>query len=122
MSRQTAPVPTKTFRGTWDQILAHRSEIPTSSEIELRVFETGAEEEARPAATNLNQSHSCEGSATLVDPKAAASIALLKSWIADAPTDLVEVRAAEDELEEFQRNMNQPRKEVGARLLYPETE
>jgi hypothetical protein len=58
----------------------------------------------------------------LPDPQNAASIALLKSWIAQAPTDPVEIRAAEAELLEFKRNMNLPRKEAGARLLYPEAE
>ena len=58
----------------------------------------------------------------LADPRAAASIALLKSWIAEAPTDPEEIRAAEEELRQFQRNMNRPRKETGARLHYPEVE
>lgn len=63
-----------------------------------------------------------EESCSPVDPKSAASIALLKSWIAEAPDNPDEIRAAEEELREFKRNMNLPRKEAGARLLYPEGE
>src|SRR5271168_2393391 len=33
--------PSKTFRGTWDEILAHSDEIPKTSEVEVRVFEAG---------------------------------------------------------------------------------
>lgn len=59
----------------------------------------------------------------LVDPKAAASIALLQSWLAeDATDDPDELRQAQEDLDEFKRNMNAPRKEAGARLLYPEVE
>lgn len=50
------------------------------------------------------------------------TIALLKSWIAEAPTDPEAIREAEEELREFKRNMNLPRKETGARLHYPEVE
>jgi hypothetical protein len=59
----------------------------------------------------------------LPDPENAASIALLKAWLEeDATEDPQELRQAEAELEEFKRNMNQPRKAAGARLLYPEVE
>ncbi len=48
---------------------------------------------------------------------------LLNTWLADDATDDPdELRAAEIDLEEFKRNMNRPRKEAGARLLYPEEE
>ena len=88
--------PSKTFRGTWDEILAHSDEIPKSSEIELRVFEPR---------------------------KQTATMALMKSWLEeDATDDPEEIRAAEEELREFKRNMNLPRKETGARLLYPDAE
>ncbi|HZT44522.1 MAG TPA: hypothetical protein VFA07_20330 [Chthonomonadaceae bacterium] len=61
--------------------------------------------------------------APLPDPQNAASIALLKSWLEeDATADPEEIRAAEEALLEFKRNMNKPRKEAGARLLYPEAE
>ena len=50
------------------------------------------------------------------------TMALMKSWIANAPTDPEEILAAEADLLEFKRNMNLPRKEAGARLHYPEAE
>ena len=87
--------PRRTFRGTWDQVLAHSAEIPRTSEVELRVFES------KPTATMV----------------------LMKSWLAeDATDDPEEIRAAQKELLEFKQNMNLPRKEAGARLLFPENE
>ena len=50
------------------------------------------------------------------------TIALLESWIAQAPTDPETIREAEDDLREFKRNLNRPRKETGARLHFPEVE
>ena len=50
------------------------------------------------------------------------TIALLESWIATAPTDPEAVREAEEDLREFKRNMNLPRRETGTRLHYPEAE
>ena len=61
-----------------------------------------------------------EEAAPLPDPKNAASIALLKSWIAQAPTDPEEIRAAEEELREFKRNMNANRAATGERIPYPD--
>lgn len=90
--------PRKTFRGTWDQILAHSDEIPRTSEVEVRVLESGL--------------------AIGADP----TIALLESWIAQAPTDHRAIQEAEEDLREFKRDMNRPRKETGARLHYPEAE
>jgi hypothetical protein len=88
--------PTRTFRGTWEELLAHSDEIPKSSQIELRILEPG-----RPTAT----------------------MALMKAWLEeDATDDPEEIRAAEEELREFKLSMNLPRKETGARLLYPEVE
>ena len=58
-----------------------------------------------------------------VDSKQDATITLLQSWIAeDATDDPEEIRQAEAELTEFKRNMNAPRREAGARLLFPEVE
>jgi len=90
--------PRKTLRGTWDPILAHSDEIPRTSDVEVRVLEP------EPASG--------------ADP----SIALLESWIAQAPTDRRAIQEAEDDLREFKRDMNRPRKETGARLHYPEVE
>jgi hypothetical protein len=88
--------PSKTIRGTWAEIMAHSNEIPRTSEVELRVFEP---------------------------KRQTATMALMQSWIEeDATDDPEEIRAAEEELREFKRNMNLPRKETGARLLYPEAE
>ena len=53
----------------------------------------------------------------------AATIALLDSWLLeDATDDPEELRKAEEDLREFKRNMNAPRKENGGRLLFPEVE
>jgi len=90
--------PRKTFRGTWEQILAHSDEIPRTSEVEVRVLEPELASDANP------------------------TIALLESWIAQAPTDQRAIQEAEEDLREFKRNMNRPRKETGARLHYPEAE
>lgn len=90
--------PRKTLRGTWGHILAHQDEISRTSEVEVRVLEP------EPAAD--------------ADP----TIALLESWIAAAPTDREAIQEAEEDLREFKRNMNRPRKETGARLHYPEAE
>lgn len=56
--------------------------------------------------------------ASATDP----TIALIESWINEVPTDPEAIREAEEDLNEFKRNMNKPRKESGARLLYPEVE
>jgi hypothetical protein len=98
MAQLDARPPSKTLRGTWDEILAHTNEIPRTSEVELRVYEP-------EPATDTDR-----------------SIALLESWIAQAPTDPDAIREAEEDLREFKRNMNLPRKETGARLPYPEVE
>jgi len=55
--------------------------------------------------------------------KNAASIALLRSWLNQAPTDPEAVREAEEDLREFKKNLNFARKEAGGtRLPYPEVE
>ena len=88
--------PKKILRGTWDEIMAHSDEIPRTSEVELRVFEP---------------------------KKQTATMALMQSWLEeDATEDPEEIHTAEEELREFKRNMNLPRKEAGARLLYTEVE
>jgi hypothetical protein len=52
------------------------------------------------------------------DPTIAYALARIKA----APTDPEAVREAEEDLRDFMRNMNLPRKEAGARLHYPEVE
>ena len=50
----------------------------------------------------------------------AAAIALLQSWLENERTDdPEEIRKAEEELEEFKRNMNANRAATGERLLFP---
>jgi len=91
MARLLTDQPSKTLRGTWDQVLARSSEIPKTSEVELRVFEMPVTDD---------------------DP----TIALLESWIAEAPTDPGAIREAEDDLREFKRNMNANPAATGERL------
>jgi hypothetical protein len=76
----------------------HQHEIPRTSQVEVRVLE------AEPASD--------------ADP----TISLLESWIAQAPTEREAIEEAVEDLREFKRNMNLPRKESGARLHYPEAE
>ena len=91
---------TRMFEGTPDQLAGFLVKLPKKKRYKL----TEVVEDEEP------------NSPPLPDPQNAASIALLKSWIALAPTDPEEIRAAEEELREFKRNMNLPRKETGARL------
>ena len=51
----------------------------------------------------------------------AAAIALLRGWLRDEATDdPAEIRKAQEELDEFKRNLNANRKITGERLLFPE--
>lgn len=53
----------------------------------------------------------------------ASSIALLQQWLDESETQSPEeVCQAEEEARQFKRALNIPRKEVGARLLFPEVE
>ena len=98
MGLTAAHTPTQTLRGTWEQILARKDEIPRDSVIELSVYEV------RP-------------------PIMTPTMVLMKSWLEeDATSDPDEIRVAEENLIAFKRNMNLPRKETGARLLFPEVE
>ena len=100
MAHPETQQPTRTLRGTWDQVLARQDEIGKTSEVEVRVFEVKEEPSGETP-----------------------TMALLRSWLEeDATNDPEEIRNAELELREFKRNMNLPRKESGTRLLYPEVE
>jgi hypothetical protein len=100
MAQAAAQKPIKTLRGTWEEILAHRDEIPRSSVVEVKVY-------ALPPGSE----------------KETPTMKLMRSWLEeDATDDPEEIKIAEEELREFKRNMNAPRKESGARLLYPEEE
>jgi hypothetical protein len=105
MTQLNTHPPNKTYRGTIDEVFGHRNEIPNGAIVELTVVEETPQEET-----------------TLPDPQNEASIALLRSWIAQAPTDPEAIREAEEDLREFKRNLNIPRKETGARLHFPEVE
>ena len=53
----------------------------------------------------------------------APSIALLERWLAETGGEALnpeELRRAEEEAEQFKRGLDAPRKEAGARLLFPE--
>lgn len=55
----------------------------------------------------------------VIDAENAAAIALLESWREKDATDAPEeIRRAEEELEEFKRNMNANRATTGERLVY----
>jgi hypothetical protein len=102
---QMARSKTIKIEGTPHQLTAWLGQHPDEKRYRLvEVEEAGPERDAAP----------------LADPKAAASIALLKSWIAQAPTDPEEIRQAEEELLEFQRNMNANRAATGERIPYPD--
>ena len=100
-----AHIETLKFEGTPEQLAPLLANLP--HEKRYKLLEVEETEEDAPL---------------IADPKAAASIALLESWIAQAPTDPEAIREAEEDLREFKRNMNIPRKEAGARLHFPEVE
>ena len=95
------------IEGTPEQLVAWLGQLPTEKRYRLEEIEESAPVEVETP---------------LADPKAAASIALLKSWIALAPTDPEAIREAEEDLRELKRNLNLPRKETGARLHFLEVE
>lgn len=99
MAQLDTPQPSKIYRGTIDEVFSHRSEIPTGAIVERKVFEE------KPKAQEET-----------------ATMALMRSWLEeDAIDEPEEIRAAEEELREFKRNMNLPPFEAGTRLLYPKT-
>jgi len=61
-----------------------------------------------------------DASAPAIDAENAAAIALLRAWREeDATDDPEEIRKAEQELEEFKRNINANREVTGERRVYP---
>ena len=50
----------------------------------------------------------------------AEALRLIEQWIADAPTTPEAIREAEEDLLEFQRAINQTRRELGAQPVYPD--
>ena len=100
MAQVDAHRPSKIYRGTVDEVFSHRNEIPPGATVELKVVDD------KPTA-----------------PRETATMTLMRLWLEeDATADADEVKVAEEELRVFKRNMNLPRKEAGARLLYPEVE
>ncbi len=92
--------PSKVYRGSVEEVFSHRGEIPAGATVELKIFDT--------------QPKPVEETATMT---------LMRTWLAqDATEDPVQLQAASQELTEFKRNMNQPRKDALSRLLYPEGE
>jgi|SRR5579871_226730 len=58
--------------------------------------------------------------APTIDAESAAALALLNFYLeTEATDDPEEIRKAEQELEEFKRNMNANRAATGERLVYP---
>ena len=60
-----------------------------------------------------------EPTAPVIDEKKAAAIALLESWLAEAPTDPEEIRQAQADRNEFLQNLNRNRIESGESPLFP---
>ncbi len=83
-----------------DEVFSHRSEIPIGATVELRVVDADFDQvEETPTMT------------------------LMRLWLEeDATDDPAEREAAQEGLNGFERNMNQPRRLAGARLHYPEAE
>jgi hypothetical protein len=104
MAQRQTLQPSKIYRGTVEEVFSHRNEIPTGATVELQIFEPQSAKET----TTFEKT---------------ATMALMRSWLEeDATDDPAEQQAAEQELRDFKRGMNQSRKESGARLLYPEAE
>ena len=89
-------------------------ELPTAQEAQLR-------EEARRAGVTVSE-WIARALAERFAPNPeedAKALALVQSWLAEAPTDPTARRAAEADLRDFQRAANRTRRAVGARLPYP---
>ncbi len=68
----------------------------------------------------LNSSMSTPGEPHEPEAKSTdLALALIEEWLSQAPTEAGEIRAAEEDLREFQKALNETRKEAGARILYP---
>lgn len=83
-------------------------------------IEARLQEEARKEGVSMNElvyRTIAEKFPVLRDEDTQA-LRLIEQWIAEAPSDPEQVKEAEDDLREFQRAINQTRKEAGARLVY----
>ena len=91
--------PTKTFRGTWDELMRRRDEFAPDAVLEMKVYAP----EAPPVVSEKN----------------AAAIALLESWIEeDFTNDPQERRRAAIEIAELCDNLNKNRVESGEKPLF----
>ncbi len=90
---------------------------------EARIFQVAHQTGLDPAeyVKKLVKEHlpPAEPTAPAIDEKKAAAIALLESWLAEAPTDPEEIRQAEADRNEFLQNLNRNRIESGERPLFP---
>ncbi len=94
--------PTKTYRGTWDELMTHRAEFAPDAVLEVSVY-----------APKVIES-------PVISEKNAAAIALLQSWIEEDHTDDPEERRiAAAEIAELCDNLNKNRVESGERPLFP---
>jgi len=92
--------PTKTYRGTWDELMSRRHEIAPDAVLEVKVYEPETPE--------------------TVSAKNAAAIAYLKQRMAEEVTDdPEEIRQSEANLAELLHNLNRNRIESGERPLFP---
>jgi hypothetical protein len=91
--------PVKTYRLTWDELMARRSEIAPDAVLEIKVYEP----EVKPQVSAKN-----------------AAIAYLKQRIAEDATDNPkEIRQADAEVQELMENLSRNRIEAGERPLLP---
>jgi hypothetical protein len=96
-----------------------------SPQVEARLFDFAKQEGIDPAALVEKMVKAYHPEVAVPTGYTAENdplMARLDARIAQAPTDEVAIQEAEADLAEFMRNMNASRKELGARLHYPEVE
>ena len=99
--------------------------LNVSPHAEARLFDFARQESIEPAALVEKMVHAyrpTKQTAPIYTADNDPLMAQLAALIAQAPTDPAELQEAEEDLKDFMRNMNAPRRETGARLLYPEVE
>jgi len=99
--------------------------LNVSPQVEATLFDFARQEGIDPAALVEKMVKAYRPSSPIPPVYTAENdplMARIEELIAQAPTDPRAIQEAEADLREFKRNMNAPRKEIGARLLYPEVE
>ena len=98
--------------------------INVSPLTEARLFDFARQEGIDPGALveKMVEAYRPAPAHSVYTPENDPLMAQLTALIAQAPTNPTDIHDAEADLLEFMRNMNAPRKETGARLLYPEAE